>query len=56
MSLPQSSWQQIRMVSYNITAYFFDRNDKTSDHRHNWSVRKPFVERNSFQPIIISCK
>lgn len=35
----------IRAVSYNVAADFFDKNDTTTDKRHYWQYRAPFVKK-----------
>lgn len=35
----------IRVISYNITANFFDRNDTTPDKRHVWASRAQYVKK-----------
>lgn len=37
--------KQLSIISYNITASFFDRNDKTDDQRHCWVNRVSYVIR-----------
>lgn len=35
----------LRVISYNITANFFDRNDTTPDQRHTWAFRAQYVKK-----------
>ena len=47
MRLPEIQDKDVKLVqrilSYNITADFFDSNDKTLDKRHSWFVRRKYV-------------
>jgi len=43
--LPEKAGGSVRLVSYNITADYFDANDTTLDGHHQWKSRVPFVNK-----------
>lgn len=42
--MPEKANGAVRVISYNITADFFDNKDATIDQRHHWKYRAPFVK------------
>jgi tetratricopeptide (TPR) repeat protein/endonuclease/exonuclease/phosphatase family metal-dependent hydrolase len=42
--IPYKEDGTLRVISYNITADYYDSNDQTEDKHHHWSYRAPFVK------------
>lgn len=42
--IPDKKGEVLRVVSYNITADYYDSNDQTEDKHHHWNYRSPFIK------------